>query len=266
MLTTVLATQFDRPMGKGRTKPNLIECEDENGCEVKLVVKCSGGCMQGEKSLAFEAIAAMLAADLYLPSPEPYVVEITPEFIESLPHDQASAKQLLKTSCKYAFGSRLLHPGFVAWVDGGKIPIALTEEAAEVYVFDAIIVNSDRRPDNPNCLFDGKGIAIFDHELTFGFDQVLFWKCPWVEDSFESLGAPAPHIFAKPYFEKPPAQLNRFIKAWSDLDDNRFNDYKNALPAEWLGDGVYVDRIISYIKEVRQNISVVAANALKVLT
>ena len=49
MLNTVLASRFIRRMGNGRTKPCLIECEDDEGRSIEVVVKCSDGCMEREK-------------------------------------------------------------------------------------------------------------------------------------------------------------------------------------------------------------------------
>jgi len=251
-------------MDKGQTKPNLIACEDDAGNEMELVVKCSSGCMLKEKSLAYEAMAAMLAADLNLPVPQPYVVEFDETFLNSM--EEGSVKKLLTESCKYAFGSKFLPAGFAIWATGGKIPAALTDEAAEVFVFDAIIVNSDRRPINPNCLFNGTEIAIFDHELVFGFDQILFWKDPWIDGALDTFNSREFHIFAGPYFEKPPRGLQRFVDAWQALPESRFSEYKNALPPEWIGDGIFVDNIIIYLQQVKANIQIVVANALKVLT
>lgn len=265
MLNTVVATRFVRPMGKGQTKPNLIACEDDDGNEVELVVKCSSGCvLLKEKSLAYESIAAMLAADLGLPIPEPFIVELTDSFCDTV--EPGEAKNLLKSSCRYAFGSKLVPPGFAVWATGGKVPGALTEEAAEIFVFDAIVVNSDRRPINPNCLFNGTELAIFDHELVFGWDQILFFKDPWTDGGLDAYRSREFHIFAGPYFEKLPSGLDRFIETWKALPDSRFDEYKTTLPVEWIGDGVFVDKIVSYLKQIRANIDIIVANALKVLT
>ena len=224
------------------------------------------GRLYGEgKNLALESIAAMLAADLELPVPEPFVVLIGDDFIELIPDDQPEVRELFQKSCRYAFGSRLLHNGFAVWTTGDPVPEALTTEAAELFVFDAIIVNSDRRPVNPNCLFTGKEFAIFDHELTFSPKQILFWKEPWVEGGFDQMNNKDSHIFASHYFVKEPDCLDRMVLAWKKLPAARFNEYRNALPNEWVGDGVYLDEIINYLENARLNIQIIVDNALKVL-
>lgn len=252
-------------MAKGQTKPNLIACEDDDGNEVELVVKCSAGCvLLKEKSLAYEAIAAMLAADLGLPIPEPFIVEITDAFCDAL--ELGAPRTQLSSSCRYAFGSRLLPSGFAVWATAGKVPATLSEEAAEIFVFDAIVVNSDRRPINPNCLFNGTDLAIFDHELVFGWDQILFFKDPWTDGGLEAYRGRDFHIFAGPYFEKLPAGLARFTEAWEAIPNTRFHEYKDALPVEWIGDGVFVDKIVAYLQQIKAYIHTIVGNALKVLT
>jgi hypothetical protein len=39
--------------------------------------------------------------------------------------------------------------------------------------------NPDRTVENPNCQSNGSQFGIFDHELAFRTEGVLFWKPPW---------------------------------------------------------------------------------------
>jgi len=265
MFKTVLATRFIQRMGNGRTLPCLLECEDDEGNVIEVVVKCSDGCMQKEKNLILEAVAAMLGADLNLPVPEPFLVELSADFIGLIPESEPEIKKIFQASCRYAFGSRFLSGGYAVWPKGELVPETLSSEAAEVFVFDVIVVNSDRRPDNPNCLWSGTAIAIFDHELTFAQEQILFWKEPWLAGGFDQSNDKNIHIFAKPYHKKSPADLDRFVAAWENLPQNRFSEYRNALPMEWVGDGVRINQVIKYLDDVRKNIRTIVDNAMKVL-
>jgi hypothetical protein len=262
MLSTVVATRFIGVIGNGKTMPYRIEAEDENGVSLEIVVKYSAGCQENEKSLVHESIAAMLGADLGLPVPEPFVVEIENTFINSI--NDLEIKKRLNDSCRYAFGSRHVPPGFAVWPTGLLIPDRLVTEAAEIFVFDAIIVNSDRRPINPNCLFSGDQLAIIDHELIFG--HILFWIAPWLDGGFDALIDKNSHIFAKPYFRIPPDNLDRFIDAWESIPEGRFEQYKRALPPEWIQDHVYLDEIITNLQAVKTNIRQIVDNALEALS
>ncbi len=76
MLKTARAIRFDRAVASGRTKPAVFTCEVEDSGEIELVVKFAVGCDMKERALAAEGIAAMLPADLDLPVPDPFVVEL----------------------------------------------------------------------------------------------------------------------------------------------------------------------------------------------
>lgn len=265
MLKKLLASRLERKMSTGRTKPCLITCEgtvagDE---DIQLVVKFSAGCHEKEKNLALEAIAAMLAADLELPVPEPFLVEIDEDFISSILDGEL--RRHIQGSNRIAFGSRLLPQGFALWVKDGKVPKELTHTAAEVFLFDAIIANADRRPDRPNCLTTGNEIAIFDHEMSFTMHQELFWKAPWQENGFDRIAEPGNHIFAPPFFEEKPVELHRFKDAWSALPPSRFEEYCQALPPEWAIDNDFLEGIVSHLKEIQSNIDTVVHLGLEKL-
>ena len=85
MLTPVTATTFHRPMGVGKTAPSLVTCVSADGSEVELVVKFAGGCEAGIGSLLREAVAALMAADLDLPVPEPFLVKVEADFVATIP-------------------------------------------------------------------------------------------------------------------------------------------------------------------------------------
>jgi hypothetical protein len=54
------------------------------------------------------------------------------------------------------------------------IPQALLPMAAEILAFDTFIANPDRTVENPNCQSNGREFAIFDHELAFRMEGILF--------------------------------------------------------------------------------------------
>ena len=264
MLDTVVAVGYLGAVGTGKTRPSRLECECSDGSVIEVVAKYSSGMFEKEKNLAIEAIASMLAADLGLPVPEPFVIDTPPEFIELLHAWPETQDQMLK-SCRYAFGTRHLPSGFAVWGKNQRVPKALCQQAAEVFTFDGIIVNSDRRPTNPNCLFSGAEFAIIDHELSLAREQVLFWKEPWFDGGFDTYATPDVHIFSKPHLESCPDELDRFASAWKDLDVARFNLYFRALPQEWSQSKIFEDQITSYLSEVRSNIDAVIQKSLEVL-
>lgn len=263
MLKKVTAYQLIRKMEKGRTSPCLIVCESDAE-DVELVVKFSAGFFEKEKNLVIEAIAAMLGADLGLPVPEPFLVEVDDVFIDSVA--ESGLKDLMRQSNRLAFGSKKLPDGFAVWPTYGRVPASLTQTAAEVFVFDAIIANSDRKPVNPNCLFSGGEIGIFDHELSLAHQQIIFWKAPWLEGGFDTIRQMDKHIFAPGMYESGPKGLERFKAAWDSLPESRFQEYCETLPFEWGDHDAYLEQTVSYLKEVKRNIADIVRRGLECLS
>jgi hypothetical protein len=94
MLSEATAVRFDRLIGNGKTRPSLMACSSSAGREVEMVVKFAAGCEARELSLVREAIGAMLAADLDLPVPEPFVVAVEADFVQAIPDATAKAQAM----------------------------------------------------------------------------------------------------------------------------------------------------------------------------
>jgi len=261
MFDTVTATRYIRFIGTGRTKPALMECEREDGTLVEAIVKCSSGMMEGTRALANEAICGMLARDLGLPIPEFFAVQVPRDFVAVV--GDADQQQAFSNSDPVAFGSRALPGGFAVWGRDQSVPESLCDIAAEVFTFDAIVVNADRRPENPNCLFSGAEIAIIDHELCFTIE--LFWIAPWLPDGFKTRAASEAHIFAKPRLSRCPVELPRFEAAWKSITPERLNEYFHALPPSWALPEDEQDRIKRLLLDAQANIGDIVRQSLGVL-
>jgi hypothetical protein len=162
MLTPLTATYFHRPMGVGRTAPALVTCVHADGSEVELVVKLAGGCEGGTGALLREAVAALMAADLDLPVPEPFLVNLGAEFVATIPDTDERyrlAKQHAAASLGWNYGSKKLPAGFSTILKGQSLPQALMPAAAEILAFDTFTANPDRTVQNPNCQSNGLATA-----------------------------------------------------------------------------------------------------------
>jgi len=193
MLTRVTAANFERPAASGKTRPAVLQCEKADGTTVDVFAKFSAGCMQKETDLAHEVIAACLAADLGLPLPVPFLIDI-PDGWETNVVDQAYRQKIAQSS-KVAFGSTYAGAQYSAWNIGTKVTNALRPTALAVFVFDALLSNYDRRSDNPNCFVKGDQIRIFDHEMVFSHRLMIGWLPPWRPGSLAAFEAKGAHIF-----------------------------------------------------------------------
>ncbi len=178
MLDALTATRFHRRMTRGRTGPFLLEGENGAGDTVEVIAKFTSAQLPVE-GLVREAFGALLAADLGLPVPECYCVTVQPDFVAAVTSSHPAEGAALAAAIPIGFGSVKLPPGFVAWMPERPLPKAMRHTAAEIYAFDLLIQNPDRRPGNPNLQSKGDDFAIFDHEMALVTEGVLFWHPPW---------------------------------------------------------------------------------------
>jgi len=252
-------------MGVGKTTPSLVTCAQDDEKQVELVVKFAGGCEGGLGSLLREAVAALIAADLDLPVPEPFLVKIEADFVATIPEADnryRQAKQNAAASMGWNFGSKKLPPGFSAILKGRPISQAMLPMAAEILAFDTFIANPDRTVKNPNCQSNGREFSIFDHELAFRTEGVLFWKAPWEKDgvSFPK-GQPdhLRHVFVDEVRGSNP-DFSRLAGAFDVLTEARLNEYKAVLPDEWVKNESDLHRILDYVRALKQNMDVAISN------
>jgi hypothetical protein len=265
MLSHVTAVRFDGRAQTGRTFPCRLTCEAADGAEVEVMAKLSDGCDRKVTALVMEAIAAMLAADLDLPVPEPFLVTLEPEFIAGLP--DATVAAMARRSNPVAFGSKHLPPGYTSWPVGKAIPKDAIATAAEIFAFDALIGNDDRRPVNPNCLFIGASLAILDHEMAFPDTEMIIggWQPPWRIGSLESFKQTRRHLFSEQLSGKA-VNFDRFAGAWLAVTDERLAAYRAALPDEWNSAGQHADQALLYIGQVRDNIEAALQEVRRVIS
>jgi len=263
MLSQVIAVRFDGRAKSGRTIPCRLTCEAADGAEIEVVAKLSAGCDRKVTALVMEAIAAMLAADLDLPVPEPFLVTLEPEFIAGLPDETVA--DMARRSNPVAFGSQHLPPGYTSWPAGKTIPKDAIATAAEIFAFDALIVNDDRRPVNPNCLFSGASLAIYDHEMAFFSEGIIGWQPPWVIGSLESFKQTRRHLFSEQLCGKP-VNFDRLAGAWLAVTDERLTAYRAALPDAWNSASQHADQALLYIGQVRDNIEAALQEVRRVIS
>lgn len=255
MFDTVVATRFHRRMTRGRTAPFLLECEHGDGRTVEVIAKFTGPQLP-VSGLVREALCAMLAADLGLPVPGFHAVALPPEFLAGLAQTQAGDAAFLSAAVKPGFGSGKLPPGFTAWMPGRSIPRAMATAAAEIYAFDLLVQNPDRKPDNPNLQHRGDQFAIFDHELALVTEGVLFWRPPWEPGSLSTQGAPAQHVLHAGLKGTTP-DLARLTGAWEAITDERLASYGAALPPSWTsaaGQAHTMDVALQFLQALRNNL------------
>lgn len=262
MLETITPVQFHDAVTSGRTKPSRLTCEKLDQTLVEVVAKFSASCDLGEASLAMEVVGACLAADLDLPLPTPYLLDVQPRWVALV--TQAERRGIMRASSPIAFGSKQVEPGFRVWTCEDRVADGMLLTAASIFAFDAFTNNFDRRESNPNCLVKGSQLRIFDHELSFFYRGIIGWKQPWEIGALAAFETPGQHIFYKG-LKGRDVDLAPVKLAWSSLSDARLTIYKGSIPAAWANAHTAVDDAISLIRGVRDNIDASLAELKRVL-
>jgi hypothetical protein len=246
MIPRLSATQFLRFMDKGKTSPALCACIYEHGALAgEYVVKLRGAVEGGETGLINELLAALLAKHFELAAPDPAIVLLDEALIDLIAHDHSSRQIALRRSVGCNFGTKHL-VGVSTWPVDKAVPWEWFEAAVEIFAFDALLQNPDRRYNNPNLFTREDGLFIFDHETAFSFIlDVLPQGKPWELERQPYLEK---HVFYRRLKSKP-IELERFTAALAGLSDEVLGRIRAELPPEWENQS-YVTRIVEHLRTV----------------
>jgi hypothetical protein len=150
---TVSATRYVTPLREGGSLPGLVEADDDGLYVVKF-----RGAGQGPGALVAEVVAGELARAIGLPVPELVLVELDPQIGVAEPDPEI--QDLLIASTGLNLGVDFL-PGALGFsaAAAGVDP----EFCANVVWFDALVMNLDRTPRNPNLLTWHGRTWLIDH-------------------------------------------------------------------------------------------------------
>ena len=209
---------------------------------MEFVVKLAAGGDTGIRGLVSEIMATQLANALDLRVPEACLLEITPEFAATVPNPEVA--ETMKRSIGWNFGSRKLPPGYSVVAPGRPLLLNFRATAAEIFAFDGMIQNPDRRAVNPNCFTNGSELVILDHEMAFSFlAGVLFWRPPWEGGDLSFVRE---HVFFEA-LHQTPINFDRLAGAIEALKDDHLNACADAVPPEWPGGKDAAAQILEYL-------------------
>jgi len=245
----VKAASVLKVLSHGRTKPCLILAKDEGGNDLEVVLKWRAAPELKATGLVCELISALLAEDLDLPVPKPFLVEVPDGFHAGIATPEVS--KLAQASVGLNFGSQKLPPGFTTWAKDKPIPFLLRPTAAEIFAFDVLTQNPDRRQVNPNLLTNGEELYLCDHEQAFSFLAGVIggWLPPWTG---HGLGFFRDHVFFQ-QLQGGEHKWERLLGALEALTNTRLREYLAAVPNEWRSNNAAADRISEYLQDARQN-------------
>lgn len=252
-IVELTATQFIKPMSTGRNRPLLLGCEDSAANAFEVVVKMRGKEMDARAQTA-ELVAAQLADDLGLQVPQAAVVDIPAGFHTIIAEKDLAA--MVKSSPGLNFGSVNLGAGFTTWPPGRNPAGAQRDQAADIFAFDTLIQNPDRRAVNPNLWARSDKLGVYDHEQAFSFLTLPIlggtpkpWQAAKQPKSFQFLEQ---HIFYRS-LRGGRLSLGPIEENLGRLTGKQIQGYVDTVPAAWREGNDFCDQLAEYLAEARKH-------------
>ena len=249
-------------LSTGTTQPMLIRgvCE-QTGEKSDYVIKYRRSPRMSVESSAFELIAAFIAKELELDVPEPALINVSPEFVDTLRGKEGFI--FANNSIGLNFGCSFLGYGFMQLLQNQKLTESQFEQAIKIFAFDILISNADRNINKPNLLTNGEKIFIFDHELAFGFVRdIIKSPKPWIIRDVDLTWIKS-HFFYLILKGSEP-NFDNFFESFEVLNDNFWDTVNTLIPDEWAP--IQLIEIRKYLCALVSNRNVFLQQLIKVLS
>ena len=218
-LRSVTPTRYVAPLREGGSLPGLVEADDDGLYVVKF-----RGAGQGAAALVAEVLAGELARALGLLVPELVLADLDPELPRAEP--DVEIQELLAASAGTNLGVDFL-PGALPFTPAATRDVN-PAFAADVVWFDALVMNVDRTPRNPNLLVWHGRTWLIDHGAAFYLQHGR-------ASLADAAGAPFPHVADHVLLARaePIAAADERL---ADAAMDAVPDAAALVPDAWLGD------------------------------
>ena len=214
----VRATRYVAPLREGGSLPGLVEASDDG-----LYVLKFRGAGQGPKALVAEVVVAALARAVGLAVPDVVLIDVDPALGRAEPDPEI--QDLIAASAGLNFGIDYL-PGSLTF-DPAVPPAPEPELAAAVVWLDALAMNVDRTPRNPNLLVWHERLFLIDH----GAALYVHHEDGGLDAHAERPFAPIAEHVLLPFASSIPEADERHAPL---LDRAAIEAAVGAVPGEWL--------------------------------
>lgn len=235
-------------MSSGRNAPLLMTCEyTANNGAIKLdeyVIKLFGDPGLSKGHLARELFTSSLASVLGLSTPLSTIIRIDEH--TSFPGIDTAITERINKSRGLNYGSKFM-PGMKIF---RSILDDHLQDATDIFAFDMLAQNMDRRKDNPNILWGKEGFILIDHEMAFPCATPIQWLGkfpePWEVNQF----SPKNHALFS-YLRNKPVSFDAFICKLQLVSDKVLDAITSTIPGDWRS--VEIGLICQHIGKARDN-------------
>jgi hypothetical protein len=237
-MRTVVATRYVTALREGGSLPGLVEADDDGLYVVKF-----RGAGQGPRALIAELIAGEVARALGLKVPELVLVELDPRIATAEPDPEI--QDLLSASAGLNVGLDFL-PGSLPYNPLDEVAAQL---AAEIVWFDALVLNVDRTPRNPNMLRWHDELWLIDHGAAF-YRHHRADDPGW--DASAAAGEPFPAISEHVLIDTAAPLRTVDERLASKLDVTVLDRIARLVPREWGEAGPYAEFLAARLRAPRR--------------
>lgn len=245
-------TGFEQVFSSGRTKPILIRAIDRDGAHRYLVAKITG--KEFDKgALTRELVASKLASYFGLETPEPVLLKVPHNFTElGLP---PAVERAIEGGFFPTFATEYI-ASLSAFVPSRILHERNLPLAAEIFAFDALIVNRDRSEDGSvNCLTDSNRFVLIDHETALDGQLIgsSIYMEPWKVGSLGPMRNVVKHIF----YDSLDGTGVSFADArakWMALSVHEIDKMLGDVPTVWEAEDRALRAIRGYLTNLLENL------------
>ncbi|MDR2948805.1 MAG: hypothetical protein LBV71_06310 [Prevotella sp.] len=236
------AIGFQGILEKGsHSKPWIILINIENEIKPYVVKLYKTADIEARNKMTAEVLGNVIAQDFGFNSPNPAIIEFTPQFCMQLNCECdeiiADIDARPKFGCEYIMGSTVFRKQTKASQTNRII------NPGSLYAYDYFICNRDRNNNKPNLLVKDGDAILIDHEMGLEIDENTIsrikcreWDSRYQHHIFYEIlkrKSNKSSIFDEFLFYLQSFNINRYDSYFSQLEDLGFNTQKELIKRYW---------------------------------
>ena len=208
-----------------------------------------------------ELIGAWIALELDIVCVEPFLINISDQFVEKVMTDQPGYK-FAQQSIGINFGSKYMEGLFPFINQYNPKNIDQVQQAMMIFVFDMFVDNGDRGQGKMNLFWRDDRYVVLDHEMIFSFLHLLLGQnpYPWLIEKDVDLYKKHPLL---PFLKNSTPDINACVEKLTLINDHFWNCVDQWLPAECKSEKI--EKIKSRLNSVIANRDIFVEQLYKIL-